>query len=124
MRTSAGSGVAVTTTNLYDANGNVTESIDGWGYGTTYAYDAFGNRVSQASGSTTTVYPSQYYELVTTTGAGTSTTATSTSYVYLPAQGGNSTVLLATIDQPEVNGTATGTAITRYVHPDILGSTV
>jgi RHS repeat-associated protein len=31
--------------------------------------------------------------------------------------------LLATIDQELVNGTATGTAITRYNHPDNLGST-
>src|SRR6202034_718324 len=44
-------------------------------------------------------------------------TATSSEYVY------DGSTLLATVDQPLINGTATGTPITRYVHPDNLGST-
>src|SRR5262245_39598671 len=32
-------------------------------------------------------------------------------------------MLIATIDQPMVNGAATGTAATRYIHPNHLGST-
>jgi hypothetical protein len=34
-----------------------------------------------------------------------------------------STALVATVDQQTVSGNATGTAKTRYVHPDHLGST-
>ena len=35
----------------------------------------------------------------------------------------NGDMLLATVDQAFKNGSATGTAQTRYVHPDHLGST-
>jgi RHS repeat-associated protein len=35
----------------------------------------------------------------------------------------NGDTLIATIDQPLFNGAATGTAATRYIHPDHLGST-
>jgi RHS repeat-associated protein len=126
-------GVTATTTYAYDKNGNLisvvspaTTTTYGYDYDnrlasssvrgvvTTYGYDAFGNRVFQSSGSNTTYYPNEYYSVVTTTGT---TTATSTKYVY------SGSTLLATIDQPLPNGIATGTPITRYVHPDNLGST-
>src|SRR5205807_1733357 len=42
---------------------------------------------------------------------------TSTEYVF------NGDTLLATVDQAFKNGSATGTAQTRFVHPDHLGST-
>jgi hypothetical protein len=35
----------------------------------------------------------------------------------------NSDTLIATIDKPMVNGAATRTTATRYIHPDHLGST-
>jgi YD repeat-containing protein len=130
-------GVTATTTFAYDNNGNVTQvgtttfytyDFDnrliqsnikiGSSASTTitYAYDPFGNRISQTASTTTTLYPSKYYSITTTT-TGTSTVATSTDYLYSGA------TLLGTVDQKMVNGTATGTAITRYVHPDNLGST-
>ena len=43
--------------------------------------------------------------------------ATSTNYLWL------GDTLLATVDRKLYNGTATGTPITRYIHPDHLGST-
>lgn len=52
-----------------------------------------------------------------TTGAGTSTTATSTVSYYA------GDILLATVDQPYIDGAATGTPTTHYIHPDHLGST-
>jgi len=79
---------------------------------TTFGYDASGNRVSQTSGSVTTVYPSKYYSVITNGTAGTST-----EYVY------SGDTLLSTIDRRLVSGVATGTAQMRYIHPDILGST-
>lgn len=82
----------------------------------TYAYDFAGNRVSQTVGSTTTIYPNKYYFITSTTN-GATTYATTTVYVW------NGDTLIATIDQPMVNGAATGTAATRYIHPDYLGST-
>jgi YD repeat-containing protein len=111
--------VGTTTFYTYDFDNRLTQSSIWNGTGTTtttYAYDPFGNRISQTASTTTTLYPSKYYSLTTIT-TGTSTVATSTDYLY----SGNS--LLATIDQELVNGTATGTAVTRYVHPDNLGST-
>jgi len=129
-----------TTTYSYDQNGNLVSTANGAttttyaydyanrlvalgvnGATTTYAYDPFGSRVSQTTGSTTTLYPSKYFSVVTTLGAGTSTTATSTEYIFAPTQGGDT--LLATIDQPMVNGVAVGSTTTRYIHPDNLGST-
>ena len=120
-----------TTTYTYDANGNVTKA-GGWTYvwdylnrmlasgynnsTTTYSYDAMGARVLQTSTTSTTYYPSKFFSLASTTNGGTSW-ATSTNYIWL------GDTLLATIDQKLYNGTATGTAITRYVHPDNLGST-
>jgi RHS repeat-associated protein len=120
-----------TTTYSYDANGNVTQA-GGWSYvwdylnrmlasgynnsTTTYGYDTTGARVLQVSTTSTTYYPSKFFSLASTTNGGTSW-ATSTNYIWL------GDTLLGTIDQKLYNGTATGTAISRYVHPDHLGST-
>jgi RHS repeat-associated protein len=127
--TSINNGIS-TTTYTYDANGNVTQA-GGWTYvwdylnrmlasgynnSTTYAYDQSGARVLQTSTTSTTYYPSKYFSLASTTNGGTSW-ATSTNYIWL------GDTLLGTIDQKLYNGTATGTAISRYVHPDHLGST-
>jgi RHS repeat-associated protein len=115
----------------YDSNGNLTSGA-GWGYTwdylnrmlsagfgnstTTYAYDPAGNRVLQTSTTSTTFYPNKFYSF-TSTILGATTTATSTNYIW------NGDTLLATIDQPMINGSATGTPIIRYIHPDHLGST-
>ena len=80
---------------------------------TTYAYDPSGTRVLQTSTTSTTYYPSKYYSF-TATKTGANTYATSTSYIW------NGDTLLATIDQPMINGAATGSPITRYIHPDHL----
>jgi RHS repeat-associated protein len=111
--------VGTTTFYTYDFDNRLTQSSIWNGTGTTtttYAYDPFGNRISQTASTTTTLYPSKYYSLTTIT-TGTSTVATSTDYLYSGA------TLLGTVDQKMVNGTASGTAITRYVHPNNLGST-
>ena len=111
--------VGTTTAYAYDFQNRLTQSSAGNGTATTtttYAYDPFGNRVSQTTGSSTTLYPSRYYSLISTL-SGSTTIATSTDYVYGGAP------LFATVDQKLVNGTATGTAITRYNHVDNLGST-
>src|SRR6516164_2835220 len=124
-----------TTTFTYDNNGNVTQkTVDGttttyvWDYAnrltalgvlgatTTYGYDAFGNRVLQTGTSTTYIYPNKWYSIASSTGSGAKY-ATTTEYVF------NGDTLLATIDRQLAGGVATGTAITRYVHPDHLGST-
>jgi uncharacterized protein RhaS with RHS repeats len=123
--------VANTGVYTYDANGNVTQA-GGWSYvwdylnrmlasgynnsTTTYAYDATGARVLQTSTTSTAYYPSKFFSLASTTNGGTSW-ATSTNYIWL------GDTLLATIDQKLYNSAATATAITRYVHPDHLGST-
>jgi RHS repeat-associated protein len=123
-----------TTTFTYDNNGNVTQkTTDGttttyvWDYAnrltalgvlgatTTYGYDAFGNRVLQTGTSTTYIYPNKWYSIASSTGSGAKY-ATTTEYVF------NGDTLLATIDRQLAGGVATGTAITRYVHPDHLGS--
>jgi YD repeat-containing protein len=67
---------------------------------TTYAYDYAGNRVSQTAGSATTIYPNKFYSITSTTN-GATTYATTTVYVW------NGDTLIATIDQPMVNGAAT-----------------
>jgi YD repeat-containing protein len=111
--------VATTTFYTYDFDNRLTQSSIWNGTATTtttYAYDPFGNRISQPASTTTTLYPSKYYSITTTT-IGTSTAATSTEYLY------SGSTLLGTVDQKMVNGTATGTPIVRYVHPDNLGST-
>jgi RHS repeat-associated protein len=124
-----------TTTFTYDNNGNVTQkTVDGTtttyvydyanrltalgveGATTTYAYDSTGNRVSQTGTTTTYFYPFKWYSVASSTGSGAKY-ATTTDYVF------NGDMLLATIDQQTASGVATGTAKTRYVHPDHLGST-
>src|SRR5215470_517833 len=124
-----------TTTFVYDNNGNVTQkTTDGttttyvWDYAnrltalgvlgatTTYGYDAFGTRVLQTGTSTTTIYPFKWYSVASSTGSGAKF-ATTTDYVF------NGDTLVATIDQQTASGNATGTAKTRYIHPDHLGST-
>jgi RHS repeat-associated protein len=120
-----------TTTYTYDANGNLAQA-GGWNYvwdylnrmlasgynnsTTTYAYDPSDARVLQTSTTSTTFYPNKFYSFSSTLAGGT-TYATSTNYIW------NGDTLLATVDQPMINGTATGTPITRYIHPDHLGST-
>jgi uncharacterized protein RhaS with RHS repeats len=124
-----------TTTFLYDADGNVTQkTVDGTtttyvydyanrltalgvlGATTTYAYDWAGNRVSQTGTSTTYLYPFKWYSVASSTGTGAKF-ATTTDYVF------NGDSLVATVDQQTASGNATGTAKTRYIHPDHLGST-
>jgi RHS repeat-associated protein len=83
---------------------------------TTYGYDWAGNRVYQQGTSTTSIYPFKWYSVASSTGTGAKY-STTTEYVF------NGDTLLATIDQQKSSGTATGTAKTRYVHPDHLGST-
>src|SRR5215472_967448 len=124
-----------TTTFVYDNNGNVTQkTVDGTtttyvydyanrltalgagGATTTYGYDAFGQRVFQTGTTTTYLYPFKWYSVASSTGSGAKF-ATTTDYVF------NGDSLVATVDQQTASGNATGTAKTRYVHPDHLGST-
>jgi YD repeat-containing protein len=125
-----------TTTLEYDNNGNVTQrktdgviTSYGWDYAnrlialgfngatTTYGYDAFGARVYQiASTTATTTYAFKWYSVASTTKSGKNY-ATTTEYIF------NGDTLLSTVDQQFANGAATGTAKTRYIHPDHLGST-
>jgi RHS repeat-associated protein len=126
---------AVTTSLVYDADGNVTQkTVDGttttylYDYAnrliaigtqnatTTFGYDAFGVRVLQTGTSTTTLYPFKWYSVASSTGTGAKY-ATTTDYVF------NGDGLVATVDQQTASGNATGTAKTRYIHPDHLGST-
>lgn len=132
--TSIGNGLS-TTTFVYDNNGNVAQkTTDGiittyvWDYAnrlialgvggatTTYGYDWAGNRVFQTSTTTTFIYPSEFYSIASSTLSGAKY-ATTTEYVF------NGDTLLSTIDQQLASGSATGSAQTRYVHPDHLGST-
>src|SRR6266849_6703662 len=132
--TQIGNGLS-TTTYAYDNNGNLISSGNGTatttytydyanrlialfagGATTSYAYDAFGQRVLQTGTSTTAIYPFKWYSVASSTGSGAKY-ATTTSYVF------NGDTLLATVDQQTASGVATGTAKTRYVHPDHLGST-
>ena len=90
-----------------------------WRFGnatTSYSYDALGNRVLQTGTSTTWIYPFKWVSVASSTGSGAQF-ATTTDYVF------NGDSLVATIDQETASGNATGTAKTRYVHPDHLGST-
>ena len=124
-----------TTTYSYDQSGNLTQkTTDGvtttylWDYAnrlvalgsggatTTYGYDAFGSRVFQTTATSTTIYPFKWYSVASSTGSG-ATYATTTEYVF------NGDALVSTIDQQLASGVATGTAQTRYIHPDHLGST-
>jgi hypothetical protein len=110
---------STTTSYTYDYANRLTQSAIGNGNATTtttYAYGPFGERVSQTTGSSTTLYPSKYFSVASSTGSGAKY-ATTTDYVYA---GSN---LLATVDQKLISGTASGTAITPYNHTDNLGST-
>src|SRR6266853_1756561 len=112
--TSAGTGTA-TTTYTYDYANRLISLFAG-GATTTYGYDGFGARVIQTGTTTTTLYPFKWYSIASSTGTGAKY-ATTTSYMF------NGDTLLATVDQQTAGGIATGTAKTRYVHPDHLGST-
>src|SRR5215472_4973904 len=83
---------------------------------TTYGYDAFGSRVFQSTGTTTNLYPFKWYSVASSTGTGAKY-ATTTEYVF------NGDSLVSTTDQQTASGVATGTAQTRFIHPDHLGST-
>lgn len=83
---------------------------------TTFGYDYTGQRVISQTASSTTVFPNKYFS-VTSTQVGSSTLATSTSYIFANDQ------LVAYVEQDLIDGTATGTPRTFYVHPDHLGST-
>src|SRR5713226_5626799 len=104
-----------TTTYVYDYANRLT-ALGAGGATTTYGYDAFGQRVLQTGTSTTTLYPFKWYSVASSTGTGAKY-STTTSYMF------NGDTLLATVDQQTASGVATGTAKTRYVHPDHLGST-
>jgi RHS repeat-associated protein len=113
--TSAGNGTA-TTTYSYDYANRLIALFAG-GATTSYGYDAFGGRVYQIIATTSTsTYPFKFFSVASTTKS-SNNFATSTEYIF------NGETLLSTIDQQFKNGTATGTAKTRYVHPDHLGST-
>ena len=125
-----------TTTYAYDNNGNLAQkTTDGvittyvWDYAnrltalgvsgqgtTTYGYDYLGQRVIQTGTSTTTIYPSKWFSVASSTASGAKY-STTTEYVF------NGDSLVATVDQQIAGGAATGTAQTRYIHPDHLGST-
>jgi RHS repeat-associated protein len=84
---------------------------------TTYGYDAFGARVYQIASSTaTTTYAFKQFSIASTT-KGSTRYATTTEYIF------NGDTLLSTVDQQFINGSSTGSAKTRYIHPDHLGST-
>jgi YD repeat-containing protein len=104
----------VTTIYTYDY-ANRLIGLNAGGATTTYGYDAFGSRVFQIGTSSTTTYPFKYYSVARTT-IGSANWATTTDYIF------NGDTLLSTIDQQFKNGVATGSAQTRYVHPDHLGS--
>jgi len=72
--------------------------------------------MSELTRACTAAYPSKYFSITSTTN-GATTTATSTSYIYA------GDTLVSYIEQALINGTATGTPSTYYVHPDHLGST-
>jgi RHS repeat-associated protein len=104
-----------TTTYVYDYANRLT-ALGVLGATTSYGYDAFGSRVLQTGTTTTYLYPFKWFSVASSTGTGAKY-ATTTSYMF------NGDTLLATVDQQTASGTATGTAKTRYVHPDHLGST-
>jgi RHS repeat-associated protein len=105
----------VTTTYVYDY-ANRLIALGSQGATTTYGYDAFGSRVFQSTGTTTNLYPFKWYSVASSTGTGAKY-ATTTEYVF------NADTLVSTTDQQIASGAATGTAQTRFIHPDHLGST-
>jgi RHS repeat-associated protein len=72
--------------------------------------------VLQTGTTTTYLYPFKWYSVASSTGTGAKY-ATTTDYVF------NGDSQVATVDQQTASGNATGTARTRYIHPDHLGST-
>src|SRR5262249_32408351 len=70
----------------------------------------------QSTATTTTLYPFKWYSVAISTGTAPKY-ATTTESVF------NGDPLLSTTDQQTASGAATGTAQTRYIHPDHLGST-
>jgi RHS repeat-associated protein len=119
--TSAGTGTA-TTSYSYDYANRLIAILYNNATTSTYGYDAFGQRAYQIMASSTaalastTTYPFKFFSIASTTKAA-NRYATSTEYVF------NGDTLVATVDQAFKNGSATGTAQTRYIHPDHLGST-
>jgi RHS repeat-associated protein len=106
---------ATTTTYVYDyANRLIAAGING--ATSTFGYDALGNRVWAITAGATTTFPSKYYSVISTA-SGATTTATSTEYIF------SGDTLLSTISRALLNGIATGTPTTLYIHPDNLGST-
>jgi len=105
----------VITTYVYDYANRLT-ALGSQGATTTYSYDAFGSRVFQSTATTTTLYPFKWYSVASSTGMGAKY-ATTTEYVF------NGDSLVSTVDQQTASGAATGTAQTRFIHPDHLGST-
>ena len=98
---SGGSGS--TTTNTWDYNNRLTQTAAS--STVTYGYDFAGNRVKYANGTTTTIYPTKFYN----------TNGTTVTKHILTPDG----TLLATVQ------TASGTTTARYVHTDQLtGSNV
>jgi RHS repeat-associated protein len=83
---------------------------------TTFAYDQGGQRAQMIVGSTTYYYPSKFYSVASSTGAGAKY-ATTTSYIFV------GDTLVAYINQLYQGGAASGTPQYYYVHPDHLGST-
>src|SRR5215813_15231465 len=104
----------VITTYVYDYANRLT-ALGSQGATTTYGYDAFGSRVFQSTATTTTLYPFKWYSVASSTGTGAKY-ATTTDYVF------NGDSLVSTVDQQTASGVATGTAQTRFIHPDHLGS--
>jgi len=108
-----------TTTYVYDYANRLTAlgtRANGVSATTTYGYNAFGERVIQTGTSTTWLYPFKWYSVASSTGSGAKN-ATTTEYIF------NGDTLVSTVDQQFASGVATGSAQTRYVHPDHLGST-
>jgi RHS repeat-associated protein len=104
-----------TTTYVYDYANRLT-ALGVGGATTTYGYDWAGNRVIQTGTSTTWIYPFKWVSVASSTGSGAKY-ATTTDYVF------NGDTLVSTIDQELASGVATGSAQTRFIHPDHLGST-
>ena len=120
-----------TTTYAYDANGNLIQA-GGWSYmwdylnrmlasgynnsTTTYAYDPSGARVLQTSTTSTTYYPDG-----TTHSRRRNRQRIRTRPP--PITSGTATRSWRRSTRRLYNGTATGSPITRYIHPDHLGST-
>src|SRR5215470_1553632 len=105
----------VITTYVYDYAHRLI-ALGSQGATTTYGYDAFGSRVFQSTATTTTLYPFKWYSVASSTATG-ARYATTTEYAF------NGDSLVSTVDQQTASGVATGTAQTRYIHPDHLGST-